>query len=111
MALDPDTAVVSAEQGETTMRANIIHRIRMAGDAAYVAAGSAGFQAVARLAVGEQITLTSVVGHMISAAGALTHIAHYNTVTDTLQLFEIGAGANPAGPSDFSTATLHLTLF
>lgn len=110
MALDSETGSVSAEQGETTMRANFIHQIEFDGDAAYAAGGSANFQQFVRDVTGEEVTISGVVGYSVNAGGtALVHIAHYDVANDKLQAFAVADGAQATG--DISANTFHLTVF
>lgn len=110
MALDSATGAVVAEQGETAMRANFIHKITFDGDAAYPgAAGSANFQQFVRDVVGEVVTIAGITGYAITA-GAITHLLHYDSDNDTLEMFAIATGA-AQGAGDQSAAECHVVVF
>jgi len=109
MALTTTGATIIAEQGETTQRANIIHKVEFNGDAAYPAAGSADFQAFIRELVGDQVTITGIHGYAITS-GAISHVLHYDSTADTLEMYAIANGA-AVSAGDLSGARCHVVVF
>lgn len=112
MALDSATGSVRSEQGETTMRANIIHKLEFDGDAAYLTAGSLAFQQFVRDVTGEQVTITGATGFLLNAATtAITHVLHYDAAADTLQAFVWATGVEAANAADLSGSVAHMEVF
>ena len=111
MALSALTGSVVAEQGETAMRANFIHKVEFDGDAAYATGGSVAFQQFVRDVVGEQVTIGGISGYGLNAAGtAFTHFLHYDAATDKLQVFLL-AGAEVGNGVDLSATKFHAVVF
>ena len=102
-------AVIPGQQGQTTMRPNGIVRMQFAGDAAYVADGSAGFAAVyLRAELGRDVNVTQVVGYG-RVADVITHIAHYVTADDKLKVYLLATGVE-VGDSDISSSTFDVEV-
>lgn len=101
-------ATIPEQQGQTTMRPNGLVRMQFLGDDSYPAGGTLQFQEVyLRAELGRDVTVTQVMGYGFTA-GAITHVAHYDSVNDKLQAFVESTGAEAAG--DLSAVTFDLMV-
>ncbi len=111
MALTITNVTLNGEQGLAANSPTSIHRITLAGDAAYVTGGSANFGAVvAEKLARHAITITAIDGLGLTA-GAVTHLVRYNEDDDKLLVYLLSDGTQASNGANLSTVTFDLTLF